>query len=71
MGNVDTYKITCDPETPTDVAIAAIKDTIDAGVDAVMPGCDLWPDIKEVNMKACVDTTHTYGTKASPSVGRL
>ena len=71
MGNVDTYKMTCDPETPTQDAIDHIKDMIDAGVDAVMPGCDLWPDIKEENMKACVDTCHEYGKNASPAVGRL
>ncbi len=71
MGNVDTYKMTCDPETPTQVAIDHIKDIIDGGMDAVMPGCDLWPAIKEENLKACVDTTHEYGKKASPAVGRL
>ena len=42
-----------------------------AASDAVMPGCDLWPAIIEENMKACVDTTHEYGKKASPAVGRL
>ena len=71
MGNVDTYKITCDEKTPKQVAIDHIKDMIDGGVDAVMPGCDLWPAIIEENMKACVDTTHEYGKKASPAVGRL
>jgi [methyl-Co(III) methanol-specific corrinoid protein]:coenzyme M methyltransferase len=57
MGNVDTY--------------AHIQQIIDAGVDAVMPGCDLWPAIIEANMKAAVDTTHEYGQKSSPAVGRL
>jgi [methyl-Co(III) methanol-specific corrinoid protein]:coenzyme M methyltransferase len=71
MGNVDTYKITCDPSTTKEEAIAHIKWIIDNGVDAVMPGCDLWPAIVEENMKACVDTTHTYGKKPSPAVGRL
>ena len=71
MGNVDTYTMTCDPETPSEATIAHIKEMIDAGVDAVMPGCDLWPAIIEANMKAAVDTTHEYGKKASPAVGRL
>lgn len=71
MGNVDTYKMTCDPETPKQDAVDHIKDMIDGGVDAVMPGCDLWPDIMEENMKATVETTHEYGKKASPAVGRL
>jgi len=71
MGNIDTYKMTCDPETPKQAAIDHIKDMIDGGIDAVMPGCDLWPAIMEENMKACVDTAHTYGKNPSPAVGRL
>ncbi|NNG01483.1 MAG: methyltransferase [Desulfobacteraceae bacterium] len=71
MGNVDTYKMTCDPETPKQDAIDHIKDMIDGGVDAVMPGCDLWPAIIEENMRACVETCHEYGKKPSPAVGRL
>ena len=71
MGNVDTYTMTCDPETKADATVAHIKEMIDNGVDAVMPGCDLWPAIIEANMKAAVDTTHEYGKKSSPAVGRL
>lgn len=71
MGNLDTYKMTCDPETPVQTAIDHVKDAIDGGMDAIMPGCDLWPAITEENMKACVDTTHDYGKKASPAVNRL
>lgn len=71
MGNLDTYPMTCDENTPVEKTIAHIKDMIDNGVDAVMPGCDLWPAIIEANMKAAVDTTHSYGKKRSPAVGRL
>lgn len=71
MGNLDTYKMTCVPETSKETVIEHIKSMIDAGIDAVMPGCDLWPDIKEENLLACVETTHAYGTKPSPAVGRL
>ena len=71
MGNMDTYAMTCDPETPVETTVAHIKEIIDNGVDAVMPGCDLWPAIMEANMKAVADTTHEYGKKASPAVGRL
>jgi [methyl-Co(III) methanol-specific corrinoid protein]:coenzyme M methyltransferase len=52
-------------------AIAGIKTNIDGGVDAVWPGCDLWPDIKEENMRAIVKTAREYGRKASPALGRL
>ncbi len=71
MGNLDTYPVTCKPETTREEAVQAVQKTIDSGVDAVMPGCDLWPDIKEENMLACVETTHEYGRKPSPAVGRL
>jgi len=71
MGNLDTYTMTCDENTPRETAIAHIKQIIDNGVDAVMPGCDLWPAIVKENMLACVETTHTYGKKPSPAVGRL
>ena len=71
MGNLDTYKMTCDPETSKEMAIEHIKSMIDAGIDAVMPGCDLWPPVIEANMKAVVDTTHDYGRGASPAVKRL
>ena len=71
MGNLDSYTITCDEKTPKEKAVQAIKDTIDAGIDAIMPGCDLWPAIIEENMLACVETTHSYGKKPSPAVGRI
>jgi [methyl-Co(III) methanol-specific corrinoid protein]:coenzyme M methyltransferase len=71
MGNLDTYTMTCDPETSKEMAIEHIKSMIDAGIDAVMPGCDLWPDVKEENLLACVETTHSYGKKPSPAIGRL
>ena len=70
MGNLDTYTMTCDEKTTADQTVAHIKEMIDNGVDAVMPGCDLWPPVIETNMKAAVDTTHEYGRKASPAVGR-
>ncbi len=71
MGNVDTYAMTCDEKTPVQKTVEHIKWIIDNGVDAVMPGCDLWPAIIEANMKAAVDTTHEYGKKRSPAVARL
>lgn len=71
MGNMDTYPMTCDENTPREKAVEHVKQIIDNGVDAVMPGCDLWPAIIEENMLACVNTTHSYGRKPSPAVGRL
>lgn len=71
MGNLDTYAMTCDEKTPVETTIAHVKETIDSGVDAVMPGCDLWPAIIEENMKVVAETTHAYGKKPSPAVGRI
>ncbi len=48
-----------------------IKKCIDDGVDAVWPGCDLWPQVKRENVEAYVRTIREYGKKPSPAVGRL
>ena len=71
FGNFDVFALPCKEETTVEEAVAAMKVNIDGGVDAVWPGCDLWPDIKEDNMRAIVKTTREYGAKASPALGRL
>ena len=71
FGNFDVFALPCKEETTVEEAIAGIKTNIDGSVDAVWPGCDLWPDIKEENMRAIVKTAREYGSKASPALGRL
>jgi len=71
FGNFDVFALPCKEETTVEQAIEAIKVNIDGGVDAVWPGCDLWPDIKEENLRAIVKTAREYGRKPSPAVGRL
>jgi [methyl-Co(III) methanol-specific corrinoid protein]:coenzyme M methyltransferase len=71
FGNFDVFALPCKEETTVEQAVQGIKTNIDGGVDAVWPGCDLWPDIKEANMKAIVKTVREYGSKPSPAVGRL
>ncbi len=71
LGNFDVFALPCKEETTVEQAVAAMKINIDGGVDAVWPGCDLWPDIKEENMRAIVQTVREYGRKPSPAVGRL
>jgi [methyl-Co(III) methanol-specific corrinoid protein]:coenzyme M methyltransferase len=71
LGNFDVFALPCKAETTVDQAIEGIKKNIDGGVDAIWPGCDLWPDIKEENMRAIVQTAREYGKKASPAVGRI
>ena len=41
----------------------AIKKCIDDGVDAVWPGCDIWPDVKKDNMETYIRTVKEYGKK--------
>ena len=71
FGNFDVFKLPCREETTVDEAIAGIKANIDGGVDAVWPGCDLWPDIKEENFRAMEKTIREYGKKASPALKRI
>lgn len=49
----------------------AIKRCIDDGVDAVWPGCDIWPDVKSENLKAINSTIRELGHSPSPVVGRI
>ncbi|MBW1731070.1 MAG: methyltransferase [Deltaproteobacteria bacterium] len=48
-----------------------IKKCIDDGVDAVWPGCDIWPDVKKENVEAYVKAVRQYGKAPSPAVGRI
>jgi len=49
----------------------AIKKSIDAGVDAVWPGCDIWPDVNVGNMQAINRAIKEFGRVPSPAVPRL
>jgi [methyl-Co(III) methanol-specific corrinoid protein]:coenzyme M methyltransferase len=71
FGNFDVFELPCKEETTVEEAVEGIKVNVDGGVDAVWPGCDLWPAIKEENMRAIVKTAREYGQKRSPAVGRL
>jgi len=71
LGNFDVFKLPCAEETTVDQAVAGIKENIEAGVDAVWPGCDLWPDIKEENFQAMVKTVRDNGGNPTPAIGRL
>jgi [methyl-Co(III) methanol-specific corrinoid protein]:coenzyme M methyltransferase len=70
FGNFDPYGTLVTMEDPKQVE-DVIKKCIDDGVDAVWPGCDLWPDLKKENMEAYVNAVRKYGKQASPAVGRL
>lgn len=61
FGNLETFKVMVQG-TPEDVAKLVIT-AIDGGVDAIWPGCDIWPGTPAENMKAMVETTREYGSK--------
>jgi [methyl-Co(III) methanol-specific corrinoid protein]:coenzyme M methyltransferase len=49
----------------------AVEQSIDAGVDAVWPGCDIWPDVNPQNLLAINRAIKEFGRVPSPSVPRL
>ena len=69
LGNFDPYGtlVQADPSAVEGV----IKKCIDDGVDAVWPGCDLWPDVNDESMANYVKAVKEYGKKATSAVGRL
>ena len=50
FGNFDPYGTLCQKDVSE--AEGVIKNCIDAWVDAVWPGCDIWPEFKPENAEA-------------------
>jgi [methyl-Co(III) methanol-specific corrinoid protein]:coenzyme M methyltransferase len=71
FGNFDVFALPCRAETTVEEAVQGVKANIDGQVDAVWPGCDLWPDIKEENFRAMEKTIREYGKNPSPALGRI
>jgi [methyl-Co(III) methanol-specific corrinoid protein]:coenzyme M methyltransferase len=69
LGNFDPYGTMVKMDVSEVESV--IKKCIDDGVDAVWPGCDLWPEVKKENVEAYVRTVRKYSKKASPAVGRI
>lgn len=63
FGNVDTFKVMVGGK-PEDVD-NSVKQAIDEGVNAVWPGCDLWPTVPKANMEALIAATKKYGNLES------
>lgn len=47
-----------------------VQSCLEAGADAVWPGCDIWPDVREENVFRFVKAVHDLGRKPTPAVGR-
>jgi [methyl-Co(III) methanol-specific corrinoid protein]:coenzyme M methyltransferase len=71
LGNYDVFALPCAEETTVEMAVEGVKTNIDGLVDAVWPGCDLWPDIKEENFRAMEKTAREYKVGPTPAVGRI
>ena len=59
FGDIDAYRVLVEGN-PDDVD-KAVKEAIDAGVNAIWPGCDIWPTAARENMEALVAATRKYG----------
>jgi [methyl-Co(III) methanol-specific corrinoid protein]:coenzyme M methyltransferase len=69
LGNFDPYETLVQMDASKVEGV--IRRCIDDGVDAVWPGCDIWPEAKRENVEAFVRAVRNYGVKASPAVGRV
>lgn len=69
LGNFDPYGTLCQMDASEVEPV--IKGCIDAGVDAVWPGCDIWPEVKAENVEAYVQAVKRHGKGPSPAVGRI
>jgi [methyl-Co(III) methanol-specific corrinoid protein]:coenzyme M methyltransferase len=59
LGNIDPYNVLVQG-SEKDIE-DAVKNAIENGVNGVMPGCDIWPDVPVENMIALVEATKKYG----------
>ena len=59
FGDIDAYNVLVAGK-PQDVE-AAVRAAIDKGVNAIWPGCDIWPTAPKENMKMLVEATRKYG----------
>ena len=59
LGNVDPYGVMVKGK-PNDVE-DSVKDAIDNGVNAVWPGCDIFPTVPRKNMESLIAATQKYG----------
>jgi len=59
LGNVDSFGVMVQGK-PEDVD-RAVKESIDNGVNAIWPGCDIWPTVPRENMEALMAAVQKYG----------
>ncbi len=62
LGNLDPYNVLVEG-TPEEID-SSVKEIIESGVNAIWPGCDIWPTVPRENMEALITATYKYGTRA-------
>jgi len=62
LGNLDPYNVLV--AGSIEQIDGAVKNIIESNVNAVWPGCDIWPDVPRENMKALIEVTHKHGRRA-------
>ena len=61
FGNIDPYGVLV--KGSVDDIRNAVKKAIEAGVDSVWPGCDIWPTVSKENMLAFVKAVEEFGKR--------
>ena len=61
FGQVDAYNVLVSGQV--DDVVKAVLASLDAGVDAVWPSCDIWPTAPVENLKAMVETVKKHGAE--------
>lgn len=61
FGNYDAYNVLVSGDET--LVRSTMRKCIDDGVDAVWPGCDIWPTVPPQNMTAMMDEVKNYGGK--------
>jgi [methyl-Co(III) methanol-specific corrinoid protein]:coenzyme M methyltransferase len=59
FGELDAYNVLCLGKP--DQVEKAVKEAIDAGVNAIWPGCDIWPAVPKENMEMLMSAARKYG----------
>jgi [methyl-Co(III) methanol-specific corrinoid protein]:coenzyme M methyltransferase len=59
FGELDAYGVLSQGK-PDDVD-RAVKEAVERGVNAIWPGCDIWPMVPKENMEALMVSARKYG----------
>ncbi len=59
FGELDAYGVLC--QGKPDQVERAVKEAVDGGVNAIWPGCDIWPTVPKENMEALMTAARKYG----------